>query len=223
MTFDETIIDEQIAYYRARAAEYDQGAYEDVDAVPRLPVGSVPAGSDVLELACGTGVWTAQLVAQAATVTAVDAAPEMIELARVRAPQATFVRADLFEWHPPRRYDVVFFSAWLSHVPAERFAEFWELVGRCLRDGGRAVFVDEHVSEAGKERWLAPEVVERSLSDGSTHRIVKTFFDPVDLVARLRDLGWHADVRPFGPRWVLGTATPAQPPTLAQEQPPFVS
>jgi trans-aconitate methyltransferase len=209
MAVDDLIIDEQIAYYRARAAEYEQGAYGDVDALLHQVVVPVPAGSDVLELACGTGLWTEQLATRAATVTAVDAAPEMIELARVRAPQATFVLADLFEWRPPRRYDAVFFSAWLSHVPAERFDAFWAFVGRCLRAGGRAVFLDEHVSEAGKERWLAPDVAERSLSDGSTHRIVKTFFDPAELVARLHDLGWDADVRSFGPGWVLGTATPS--------------
>jgi demethylmenaquinone methyltransferase/2-methoxy-6-polyprenyl-1,4-benzoquinol methylase len=208
MAATDPIMDEQIAYYRARAAEYERTAYGDVAALLPQVVEAVPPGADVLELACGTGLWTEQLVARAATVTAVDAAPEMIELARVRAPQATFVVADLFDWTPPRRYDAVFFSAWLSHVPAERFGAFWALVGRCLRDGGAAVFLDEHVSETSKERWVAPDVVERSLSDGSTHRIVKTFFEPAELVERLRGLGWTAEVRPFGPGWVLGTATP---------------
>src|SRR6266511_3494592 len=28
-----------------------------------------------------------------------------------------FIRADIFEWVPDRRYDVVFFGFWLSHVP----------------------------------------------------------------------------------------------------------
>ena len=207
MASTDPIIDEQIAYYRARAAEYERTAYGDIQGFLPEVVEPVPPGADVLELACGTGVWTEQLVARAATVTAVDAAPEMIELARVRAPRATFVLADLFDWRPSRRYDAVFFSAWLSHVPAERFTAFWGLVGRCLRDGGRAVFLDEHVSETSKERWVAPEMAERSLSDGSTHRIVKTFFEPAELVERLHGLGWNAEVHPFGPGWVLGTAT----------------
>lgn len=209
MPADDLIIDEQIAYYRARAPEYEADAYTGIDELLPQALEPVPAGSDILELACGTGLWTEQLVRRAAAVTAVDAAPEMIELARIRAPQATFVQADLFSWRPARRYDVVFFSAWLSHVPADRFAGFWSMVGAGLRAGGRAVFVDEHVSEAAKERWLASEVVERSLSDGSTHRIVKAYFDPAELVARLHRLGWAADVRPLGPGWVLGTAAPA--------------
>jgi hypothetical protein len=31
-----------------------------------------------------------------------------------------FICADLFAWSPERRYDVVFFGFWLSHVPLER-------------------------------------------------------------------------------------------------------
>jgi len=166
----------------------------------------VPAGGDVLEIACGTGVWTALLADQATTLTAVDAAPEMIEIARERAPDATYVSADILGWRPPRRYDVVFFGFWLSHVPAERFADFWALVGESLVDGGRAVFVDEHVSAAGKEQWLGDEVVERSLSDGSRHRIVKAYLDPPELTARLADLDWRADVEALGPGWVVGEA-----------------
>jgi hypothetical protein len=30
---------------------------------------------------------------------------------------------------PDRRYDVVFFGFWLSHVPLERFDAFWSMVG----------------------------------------------------------------------------------------------
>ncbi len=165
------LVSEQIAYYRARAPEYEQGLYEDVEPLMRQVIDSVPAGLDVLELACGTGVWTRPLAERSRTLTAVDAAPEMISLARPRAPGATFVVADLLRWRPPRRYDVVFFGFWLSHVPAERFADFWGLVDDCLADDGRAVFVDEHLSGSDKERWLADEIVERTLADGSTHRV----------------------------------------------------
>jgi trans-aconitate methyltransferase len=60
-------------------------------------------------------------------VTALDAAPEMLALARNRVadPRVKFVCADLFTWRPDRRYDVVFFGFWLSHVPLERFAALW--------------------------------------------------------------------------------------------------
>lgn len=201
-------IGEQIAYYRARAPEYESGLYDGVDDAMRRVLERVPPGSDVLELACGTGVWTERLAKRAAALTAVDAAPEMIELARVRAPGVTFLRADLLVWSGPgRRFDVVFFGFWLSHVPAQRFAEFWTMVGDCLIDGGRAVFVDEHVAGSSKERWLDDEIVERSLSDGSTYRIVKAYLDPPRLSAHLAHLGWSADIARVGADWVVGAAT----------------
>jgi trans-aconitate methyltransferase len=68
----------------------------------------------VLELASGPGSWTKQLLRHAGHITAVDAAPEMLVIAsargRARDPRARFMRADIFEWVPDRRYDVVFFG-----------------------------------------------------------------------------------------------------------------
>jgi len=200
------LIGEQIAYYRARAPEYERGIYPAPSSLMRRVIDAVPAGGDVLELACGTGVWTQLLAPRSRTLTAVDAAPEMIELARPRAPGATFVVADILGWRPPRRHDVVFFGFWLSHVPESRFADFWTLVADCLVDGGRVVFVDEHVANADKERWLADGVVERTLSDGSTHRVVKRYIDPPRVVSLLSALGWQADMVLLDLAWVLGQA-----------------
>lgn len=85
----DALLAEQVAYYRARAPEYSQTA------IPELPTGELArAGDDliaaldefrpnghVLELACGPGTWTAQLLRHADNVTAVDAAPEMLRIA----------------------------------------------------------------------------------------------------------------------------------------------
>jgi SAM-dependent methyltransferase len=102
-----------------------------------------PAG-DVLELACGPGTWTVQLLRHAAKLTALDASPEMLALAAEKAGgRVRFVQADLFEWEPDRRYDVVFFGFWLSHVPLERFDSFWSLVADAHAPGGRVFFADD--------------------------------------------------------------------------------
>src|SRR6201996_1194534 len=141
------LLAEQRAYYSALAPDYfDQGldlpgGDELTDALDAFR----PAGS-VLELACGPGTWTPQLLRYASDVTAVDAAPEMLAIAASRVPDGApvrFVEADLFSWEPDRRYDVVFIGFWLSHVPAGRFGSFWSMVAAALAPGGRVLFVDD--------------------------------------------------------------------------------
>jgi 2-polyprenyl-3-methyl-5-hydroxy-6-metoxy-1,4-benzoquinol methylase len=168
-----------------------------------------PTGS-VLEIACGTGMWTAALADVADSVTAVDVAAEAVAIARdrVRSGHVTFEVADVFSWTAADVFDVVFFSAWLSHVPQARFELFWSIVQGLLSAGGRVLFLDEHIDESFKERYLAgePEIVERALEDGSTYRIVKNFVDPEQLRRRLRGLGWDCVMRRDGLDWVWGEA-----------------
>jgi SAM-dependent methyltransferase len=193
----EALIADQVAYYRARAREYDITAPWDGEARARL-CGALDAFAprgDVLELACGTGQWTVELAARADHVTALDSAPEMLSLAAARVGDAPvrFLCADLFRWRPDRAYDAVFFSAWLSHVPPQRFASFWATVGDCLRPGGRVFLIDELPAVSAREealpRAVAPAVA-RPLLDGTRHRAVKVFYRPEELCARLAQLGW---------------------------------
>nr|WP_240940425.1 class I SAM-dependent methyltransferase [Planosporangium flavigriseum] len=168
-----------------------------------------PTGN-VLELACGTGMWTARLARWATTLTAVDAAPEMIELARARTGDAAirFQVADLFDWCPANRFDVVFFAFWLSHIPRARFAAFWARIAEALAPGGRAVFVDEPIHGGSREVFVGDsgEIVERRLADGSAHRVVRVFWDPLDLQEHLTGLGWRARVRTVSEKWMVGEA-----------------
>ena len=111
---DAELLAEQVAYYRARAPEYLDDLL-DVPGSSELVAVLDAFGPDghVLELACGPGTWTPRLVRDAASVTAIDAAPEMLALARERVgddDRARFVLADLFAWRPEQRYDVVFFG-----------------------------------------------------------------------------------------------------------------
>jgi demethylmenaquinone methyltransferase/2-methoxy-6-polyprenyl-1,4-benzoquinol methylase len=210
------VLADQVGYYRRRAGEYDETAYGDVAVararIDRLVAEMQPTGK-VLEIACGTGLWTEAIAGLADTVTAIDAAPEVIEIARarVRSPKVAFEIADVFSWTTSARFDVVFFSAWLSHVPTSRLEEFWQMLRRLLVVGGRVLFIDEHVDIREKESYVAgrDEIVERRLGDGETFRIVKNFVDPQPLQAWLREMGWDCEVRRDGRDWIRGEARPA--------------
>ena len=148
-------------------------------------------------------------------MTAVDAAPEMLARARERVAGmgvgVEFIKADLFHWRAPRRFDTVFFGFWLSHVPPERFGGFWNLVEDALSPAGRACFVDSSPGDMANEEVLVEQpapAVRRQLEDGSAHRIVKVFHDPLSLTQALHGLGWSARVWPIRATLIAGLATP---------------
>jgi ubiquinone/menaquinone biosynthesis C-methylase UbiE len=208
----DALIAEQVAYYRAAAAEYslDERAVRDL---ARALEEFRPAG-DVLELACGPGVWTQQLLRHAGSVTAVDAAPEMLARARARVGEGRvrLVQANLFEWTPDASYDFVFFGFWLSHVPLDRFDGFWALVRTCLKPGGRVFFVDDNARPS--EELVHGEAlctVQRRLADGTVHRAVKVPHQPAELEERLRRLGWCIRVTPVGGSFFFGAGTGRTP------------
>jgi 2-polyprenyl-3-methyl-5-hydroxy-6-metoxy-1,4-benzoquinol methylase len=211
------VLASQADYYRRRAGEYDATAYGDVVAARARIAGLVAQmrpGGTVLEIACGTGLWTEALAGVAETVTAIDVAPEALAIARdrVSANNVTFEAADIFSWKTAARFDVIFFSAWLSHVPMGRFEEFWQMLRGRLTAGGRVLFVDEHAEDRDKETYLpgGDEIVERRLRDGSRYRIVKNFVDPERLERQLRVLGWESRMWRDGSDWVwvCGEARP---------------
>jgi SAM-dependent methyltransferase len=208
---NDQIMAEQIAYYRHRAAEYDATAYGDTaTATARIDsiVAGLGASGSVLELACGTGMWTQSLARHAAVLTALDSSPEAVAIARQRTanPTVRFVEADVFSWVVRERFDLIFFAFLLSHIPSAQLEPVLKRVGDWLALGGRVVFVDEHIRGATKEGFAdgEDEIVVRVLADGSQHRLVKVFVDPPVLSTRLAKLGWQCVITDLGD-WVLGT------------------
>ncbi|HEU5215118.1 MAG TPA: class I SAM-dependent methyltransferase [Gaiellaceae bacterium] len=169
-------------------------------------------GGAALELAAGTGIWTRKLVQLADRVVAVDANAETLAL---NTTDAELVQADVFEWRPAHRaqeapgvsgrassawpttlpaeqFELVFFSFWLSHVPEERFDEFWSLVRAALAPGGRVFLVDSGAGDTAHTGTdQAGEEETRSLADGRTFRIVKRRWAPAELAERVRPLGFE--------------------------------
>lgn len=224
---------EQLAYYCARASEYDEwwlrlGRYdrgtehtsqwfmEGAEVAAALDAFN-PAG-DVLELAGGTGIWSENLLIHADSLTVVDGSQEMLLLnaARLQSPKASHIQADLFDWQPTRRYDAVFFGFWLSHVPPERFDAFWQLVARCLKPGGRFFFLDsrrEGTSTAKDHQLPAQESTThlRRLNDGREFHVIKVFHQPDELAARLRQSGWQTEIHHTQNYFIYGSGTLSQP------------
>ena len=218
---------EQLDYYGARASEYDQwwlrqGRYDrgaelnarwfaeaaEVELALKVfqPVGQI------LELACGTGIWTEKLLPSASRLVALDGSPEMLAIhaTRVRSSHVSRVQADVFTWQPAEKFDTIFFGFWLSHVPPELFEKFWQLVDSCLAPDGRVFFVDsayEPTSTAVDHRLpeQSATVLRRRLNDGREFQIYKIFYEPVDLGSRLRALGWEFNIQQTSHYFIYGS------------------
>lgn len=202
------ILKDQLAYYRARAQEYDESVSQTGRFAALTPQHSVvddewmqivravrglKAGQDVLELACGTGIWTRQLLTISASLTALDGAPEMLEACRAKLgdERIRYECADLFAWQPERAYDLVFFGFWLSHVPPERLSEFLDKVAHATRIGGEVFIVDEPAY--GKQLSGANingMYQTRQLHDGRRFTIIKLYYDPERIQAELAKRGF---------------------------------
>ncbi len=217
------------AYYRARAAEYDewfyrQGRYDhgpvanaqwcSEAAEVFAALDALRLSGDVLELAPGTGIWTERVAATARSVTVVDASPEMIALnrAQVASDRVSYVLADLFTWCPERTYDAVVFGFWLSHIPSDRLDAFLAMVATALRPDGVIFFVDgrrEPTSTAADHHLPGAEdqVMTRRLNDGRAFQIVKVFYDPETLAARCARAGLAVTVRETVTYFLYGIGT----------------
>ena len=145
------LLAEQRRYYRERAPEYDDwwfrraGYALDVETAARwfadvreleTALEAFGPRGDVLELAAGTGIWTQHLLRHASRVTAVDAVAEVLELNRAQTSGAAdYVLADLFEWEPPREFDIVKRFWEPGQLEREVAAVGWRLTVRTTANG----------------------------------------------------------------------------------------
>ena len=218
MARDDSLIREQIDYYRQRVPEYDdwffqRGRYDHGErrrrewqteiARAHSILRSLGPVEEVLELAAGTGIWTERLLQQARRVTLVDASREALELALRRVhydPRVSVDVADLFAYEPATQYDLVAFIFWLSHVPPARLPGFFALLRRSLRAGGVLFAIDQRATKG--KRTSDDHLQARSLADGRTFQIVKRYYGKRELESLFAEHGFPVQVTTTPSLWI---------------------
>jgi ubiquinone/menaquinone biosynthesis C-methylase UbiE len=176
------------AYYEQRAREYDEwylgtglfaerdrpGWREEVEELTRVVVALPPART--LDVACGTGFLTRHLRGE---ITGLDQSGAMLELARERVPEGTFVQGDSLglPFHD-LVFDRVFTGHFYGHLGDDERETF---LAEARRVAPELVVVDSALrDDVQPEEWQ-----ERVLNDGSRHEVYKRFFTGSGLAVEL--------------------------------------
>jgi demethylmenaquinone methyltransferase/2-methoxy-6-polyprenyl-1,4-benzoquinol methylase len=183
-----------VDYYARRAPEYER-IYEiperqDDLQILRTKLVELLAGRDVLEIACGTGFWTEPVSRSARSILATDVNEEVIAIARTKQygpAEVRFAIADAYGLSALRgEFDAALAAFWWSHVPIERRESFLRALVERLHPGARIVLCDNTCVEGESTPICRTDAQgntyqRRTLSDGSTHEVLKNYSSEAEL------------------------------------------
>jgi protein-L-isoaspartate O-methyltransferase len=189
-------------YYQARAREYD-AVYEKAErqadlASLRAWLPPVLDGRRVLEVAAGTGYWTAVYADLAQSVLATDISSETLDVARARRNwpgSVRFAQADAFRFDSVAgAFDAAFAGFFWSHVPVGSLDSFLSGLAGQLERPATLVFIDNRYIPGSNHPVTRTDVdgntyQQRRLTDGSTWEVIKNFPAPEEIQKRLAGLG----------------------------------
>ena len=131
---------------------------------------SVEKGERILDLACGQGFFTREIVACGAKVAGIDIAPQLVAVAREHSREADFrvASASNLSFADDDTFDAVVCVLALQNM--EDLASVFREVSRVLKRGGRFVFVLNHpafrVPQRSSWGWDQEQKVQYRRVDG---------------------------------------------------------
>ena len=119
---------------------WERLADEGVDVHGEVALVQSYAPDTVLDAGCGTGRVAVELARRGVAVVGVDSDPDMIDVARAKAPDLRWIVADLVELALPQRFDVVLLAGnVVPYVSPDRRPRAVAACARHLTDGGLLV------------------------------------------------------------------------------------
>ena len=154
------------------------------------------AGSDVLEVACGTGYWTETVAAVANSIVATDVNENLVEKTRQRTRALANVRCEVASAysldHVAGTFTGGFAQHWLSHVPRRQLTAFLQNFHAKLTRGAQVFFSDDthydHPSLIRRTDADGDIYESRLRQDGSRAETIKNFFTPDELKALVAEV-----------------------------------
>lgn len=209
-------------YYQARAPEYEAFYHypeRQTDlAEVKIWLREQTHGRTILEIACGTGYWTAEVAGEAKLILATDFNSAPLDIARAKGMggNVRFEQSDAYNLPDyDEGFDCGMAHFWWSHVAKSRRDEFLSHFASRLGNGATILMIDNnyvpgsniplsHEDEEGNTYQM------RTLANGDTYEIVKNFPDTGELECALERHCESVDVFQWQYFWavkgVLGKA-----------------
>ncbi|MHA6893058.1 class I SAM-dependent methyltransferase [Ralstonia pseudosolanacearum] len=200
-------------YYAKRAPEYER-IYAKPErqadlAWLRARVCEFTRGARVLDLACGTGYWTAAM-AQACSIVGADVNDTVVRIARAKGiAGASFVRADNDALpFAPGRFDAMTAGGWWSHMPRQGLRAHLARLHGVLGPGVRVLWFDNrYVPGSSTPIAYADDHgntwQRRPLDDGSLHDVLKNFPDDRALLEAVDGIATDVRITRLQYYWTL--------------------
>lgn len=216
-----------INYYSARAEYYEErdvsSRRKDVTHLRKI-CRDLVRGREVLELACGTGIWTSFIARFAGSLLATDINLTMLQMAKQRIYKrnnVSFSLADAYNLSSIRcKFTAGFAGWWLSHVDKTRMRSFLEGFHEKLAPGSIVIFMDDthetmDITSSTDEYNNAYTI--RTLKDGSTHEIIKNVFNEANLKELIAGIAYNIKVYSLTYHWLLSYNV-LHPPVLSESK-----
>ena len=153
--------------------------FVEIPAMLKLVKGVRPKGKQLLDLGCGGGMQARRYIQLGAIVTGIDVSQPLLEIARKRAPKATFLQMDMRRLSFPKNsFDIVTSSLAMHYVPWKKLVK---QVHKVLKKNGHFIVSTTHpwddarrrIFEHGKKYSVAGRIVD--LRTGK-QRVVGNYF-----------------------------------------------
>jgi ubiquinone/menaquinone biosynthesis C-methylase UbiE len=209
-------MEETIRYYAKQAVEYDlqyenPGFQNDLRTIKEMLTRTFK-GKRVFEVACGTGRWTQYVAEVAATIFAIDANENMLEIARKRqypSNTVTLVRADAYTPNSSsKKFNGGLAGFWLSHVDLGRMEQFLKAFHSWLEAGAVVIMFDDmetsdRMSATSRTDKHGNRYEMRTLLNGERFEIIENFFSREHLQNLIEGYGTDLHFETLETKWFL--------------------
>jgi ubiquinone/menaquinone biosynthesis C-methylase UbiE len=154
--------------YHQKRRSSERSFYNEFIEVPAISglVKDLVKGKRVLDIGCGTGIFTRMIVNWGGNVTGLDISEEMIKIAREENPGFEFHVLDAEKTKfSDKEFDIITSSLMIHYI--DDLSVLFMEVNRILKSKGHFIFSFHHPFQA---------VIEKTKIDGQTKNIVNDYF-----------------------------------------------